>query len=263
MSEGEVFIAVTVPVRASEIGIPQIVTEVGYQRGLQMTGCSTLTLSTALDPDYADRLFAMADGLLLTGGEDLDPSNYGEEPAGSRDVSPERDALEMDLAGRALEREIPILAICRGMQLLNVLRGGSLYQDLGSQRDGSLTHDRFEMFDREIHPVRFDEGSRWLRGLVPDEGVMTNSAHHQGLRSLGEGIRPVGRAEDGLVEAVEIDAEEGDAWTVGVQWHPERMLGDGSAGFDAALFRRFGEEVIRTARSRARPEVSWESLAER
>lgn len=262
MTEREVFIAVTVPVRASEIGIPQIVTEAGYQRGLQMTGCSTLTLSTALDPEYADRLFAMADGLLLTGGEDLAPSNYGEEPAGSRDVSPERDALEMDLAGRALRRDIPILAICRGMQLLNVLRGGTLYQDLDRHREGSLSHDRFEMFDREIHTVRFEEGTRWLQGVLPGEEVRTNSAHHQGIRSLGEGIRPVGRAEDGLVEAVELGAEEGDAWTVGVQWHPERMLERGG-GVNAALFRRFGEEVFRTARSRARPEVSWESLAGR
>lgn len=259
MTEREVFIAVTVPVRSSEIGIPQIVTEAGYQRGLQMTGCSTLTLSTALDPDYADRLFAMADGLLLTGGEDLDPANYGQEPAGARDVSPERDALEMDLAGRALEREIPVLAICRGMQLLNVLRGGTLYQDLERQRDDSLTHDRFEMFDREIHSVRFD-GTRWLRGAFPDEGLRTNSAHHQGIRTLGEGIRPVGRAEDGLVEAVEIGPGDGGAWTVGVQWHPERMLND-EAGVNAGLFRRFGKEVFRTARSRAEPKVSWESLA--
>lgn len=259
MTEREVFIAVTVPVRSSEIGIPQIVTEAGYQRGLQMTGCSTLTLSTALDPDYADRLFAMADGLLLTGGEDLDPANYGQEPAGARDVSPERDALEMDLAGRALEREIPVLAICRGMQLLNVLRGGTLYQDLERQRDDTLAHDRFEMFDREIHSVRFDD-TRWLRGAFPDGGVKTNSAHHQGLRTLGEGIRPVGRADDGLVEAVEIGPEDGGAWTVGVQWHPERMLKDES-GVNAGLFRRFGKEVFRTARSRAEPKVSWKSLA--
>lgn len=261
MTEREVFIAVTVPVRASEIGIPQIVTEAGYQHGLQMTGCSTLTLSTALDPEYADRLFAMADGLLLTGGEDLDPESYGEERADARDVSQERDALEMELADRALEREIPVLAICRGMQLLNVVRGGTLYQDLESQRDGSLSHDRFELFDREIHSVRF-EGTRWLRGVVPEEGsVRTNSAHHQGIKRLGAGLRTVGRAEDGLVEAVEYGGGDGGAWTVGVQWHPERML-DGGARFNAALFRRFGKEVFRTARSRARPEVSWASLTE-
>ncbi|MFB6240531.1 MAG: gamma-glutamyl-gamma-aminobutyrate hydrolase family protein, partial [Gemmatimonadota bacterium] len=176
-----------------------------------------------------------------------------------RDVSPERDALEMAYAERALEREIPVLAICRGMQLLNVVRGGTLYQDLDVREGDTLSHDRFEMPDRDIHSVRFEE-TRWLRGVVPGESVRTNSAHHQGVRTLGEGIRPVAWAEDGLVEAVEIGAEEGGAWTVGVQWHPERML-KGAEGLNANLFRRFGKEVFRTARSRAEPKVSWESLA--
>lgn len=259
MREEEVFVAVTVPIRSNRIGISQIVLETGYQHGLQLTGCNALTLSTALDPDRVERLFEMSHGLLLTGGEDLEPGRYGEDARDARDVSPQRDALEAKLAAAALEREIPVLAICRGMQLLNVLLGGDLYQDLAAERDSSLAHDRFELFDREVHEVRFED-PRWLKDIVSRESVRTNSAHHQGVKRVADPLRPVAWAEDGLVEAVEYP---GEAWTVGVQWHPERSLGD-STGINAGLFRRFGNEVVRTARARgrSRPQVSWSGRTE-
>ncbi len=261
MSEArsEAFVAVTVPLRSSSVGIPEVVMEAGYQLGLRLTGCHALTVSTALREEQVDHIFRVADGLLLTGGEDLAPSRYGQETRWARDVSTERDALEVELARRALESGMPTLAICRGMQLLNVILGGSLYQDLAKERDDEIPHDRYEMWNRPIHELK-SEGARWLKGILPEEPFPINSAHHQGIRRLGRDLRPVAWARDGLVEAVEYDADDA-AWTVGVQWHPERLLDD-EPGVNAALFRRFGREVQQVARRRQSREFSWPELSE-
>ena len=255
----EAFVAVTVPLRASSVGVPEVVMEAGYQLGLRLTGCHALTVSAALNQGQVDHIYQVADGLLLTGGEDVDPGRYGEDSRWARDVSPGRDRLEADLAERALEDGMPVLAICRGMQLLNVVLGGSLYQDLAKQRSEEIRHDRFEAWNRPIHELRI-EGPRWLQGILPEEPFPINSAHHQGIRELGRHLRPVAWARDGLVEAVEYDAE-GAGWTVGVQWHPERLLDDES-GVNAALFRRFGREVQQAARRGQKREYTWSELAE-
>lgn len=258
-ARSEAFVAVTVPLRTSSIGIPEVVMEAGYQLGVRLTGCHALTVSSALRDEQVDQIFRVADGLLLTGGEDVDPARYDQETRWARDVSTARDALEADLALRALEAGMPLLAICRGMQLLNVILGGALYQDLGEERDDEISHDRYEMWDRPIHDLE-TEGTRWLQGILPEEPFPINSAHHQGIRRLGRDLRPVAWARDGLVEAVEYDAE-GAAWTVGVQWHPERLLDDES-GVNAAIFRRFGREVQQAARRRRTKEFSWSELSE-
>jgi putative glutamine amidotransferase len=154
---------------------------------------------------YLDRL----GGLLLPGGGDVEPHRYGQEP--------ETDALygmvglhdEFDLAlvHAAIERDIPVLAICRGMQVLNVSQGGTLIQDL----DGG-GHWMCE------HPVQVDAGSRLAAALGTDALTHCYSVHHQGLAQLGDGLVPVARDPEGLIEAVEFtDA----SWVVGVQWHPE------------------------------------------
>lgn len=250
----EAFVAVTVPVHVNEVGVPRIVMETGYQLGLRLTGCNVLTVSTALDREQVDQIFRVAHGLLVTGGEDVDPSRYGDENRYARDVSPERDALEADLITRSVDRGMPVLAICRGMQLLNVVMGGSLYQDLAREFEGEIAHDRYELFDRPVHDLRALE-PRYLQGLLPEDPFPINSAHHQGVRELGEHLRPVAVAEDGLVEAVEL-ASENRAWTVGVQWHPERLLRE-SPGVNAAIFRRFGKEVQRAARTRGTEGYLW------
>lgn len=234
------FVALTVPVRDSDIGMPRVMVEVGYLRALGATDLLPLVLSPLDDPGVRDRLFDLSSGLLLSGGEDVDPARYGAKPDGTRTVSPVRDAMEFDLLRRALDRRLPVLAICRGVQLLNVALGGTLYQDLETRMGTKIDHDRFREFDGHIHSIR-SSGEEMLSGVFPADEFVQNSAHHQGIATLADGLTAVARAPDGLVEAVEYRAP-GAAWTVGVQWHPERKLED-STGTNQRLFERFAAEV--------------------
>lgn len=244
----EHLIAVTAPVRDSDIGMPRVVLEAGYLQAVRVAGGLPLVFSPLDDAGTRERMFALASGLLLTGGEDVDPARYRQVPDGARTVSPERDAMEWDLLERALARGIPVLAICRGIQVLNVALGGSLYQDLYTQRGQEIDHDRYREFDGHIHAIRAEE-PRLLAGAFEVAEFVQNSAHHQGIRDLAPDLTAVAWAPDGLVEAVEYRAE-GAAWTCGVQWHPERKLEDPS-GTNRRLFQTFGGEVRRSA-ARAR-----------
>jgi len=234
-------IAVTASVRRTDVGIPRVELEVGYLRAVEAAECAPLIVCPGLDQERLERRFSAAAGLLLTGGEDVDPERYGEAPAGARSLSPERDALELRLFALALERGLPVLAICRGIQLLNVALGGSLYQDLSAQWGTRIDHDRYREFDAEIHGV-FVDGIRLLEGVYGDGRTQQNSAHHQGIRILAPALTPVAWADDGLVEAVEL-RDHGAPWVVGVQWHPERRL-DETSGSQRRLFRRFAEAVL-------------------
>ncbi len=234
------FVALTAPVRDSDIGMPRVMVEVGYLRALGANGVLPLILSPLDDSEARDRMFALSSGLVLSGGEDVDPARYGAVSDGARTVSPERDALELDLVRRALERRIPVLGICRGIQLLNVALGGTLYQDLEARCGTEIDHDRFREFAGQIHSIR-SSGELLLSGVFPADDFIQNSAHHQGIERLADGLTAVAWAPDGLVEAVE--CRESDAgWVVGVQWHPERKLDDPS-GTNTRLFERFAAEV--------------------
>jgi putative glutamine amidotransferase len=236
----EPFVALTVPVIDSDIGMPRVMVEVGYLRALGATGLLPLALSPLDDPGVRDRLFELSSGLVLSGGEDVDPARYGAPPDGARTVSPERDAMELDLLRRALERRVPVLAICRGVQLLNVALGGTLYQDLETRMGTQIDHDRYREFDGHIHSIR-SSGERLLSGVFPAADFVQNSAHHQGIEELADGLTAVAWAPDGLIEAVEYRAPDA-AWTIGVQWHPERKLED-PTGTNLRLFERFAVEV--------------------
>jgi len=161
----------------------------------------------------AERLAPCA-GLLLTGGGDVSPALYGGEPDGGRDaVDPLRDACELALLGAAHERGLPVFAICHGMQLLNVARGGSLQQLAPAIAGRHGTSDAWTQ-----HPVRLRGGSR-LAAAAPDGALRACSSHHQqAVARLGSELVETGWSRDGLVEAVE---EAGPRWVVGVQWHPE------------------------------------------
>lgn len=165
--------------------------------------------------EYAERL----DGLVLQGGDDVAPQNYGEEP-----LKPEwagdavRDEYELALVQEFLKRDKPILGICRGHQLLNVALGGSLYQDINFQVEGSLAHRDAEAYDDNLHDLVFEPGSR-LRELYGVGGGRINSVHHQAIKDVAPGLEVEARsAEDGIVEAVRFT---GESYAVGVQWHPE------------------------------------------
>lgn len=171
------------------------------------------------------------DGLVLSGGDDISPRTLGITPLNpSWPSAPERDRYELCMVREALARGRPILAICRGVQLLNVALGGTLYQDLPTQRPGPVVHRDGDRYDAVGHRVALREGS-WLARVhaahLRDGAILVNSVHHQGLDAVGEGLLVTATADDGLVEGVEVvDAEQ---FAVGVQWHPEWLVPTGPA----------------------------------
>jgi len=200
-------------------------------------------LSPVLGPDRAEAALRGVDGLLLTGGEDVDPAHYGSAPSpqlGAIDGG--RDTFELALFRAARARGLPVLAVCRGLQLVNVALGGSLWQDLPTDRPGGIAHEQRAPRDRRTHAVRVPPDTR-TRALVGAEQVMVNSFHHQAIRELGEGLVATAWAEDGIIEAAEV-ADGG--WVVGVQWHPESFHAE-PASPDLALFRGLVAESRRCA----------------
>ena len=174
-------------------------------------------LALVLPPDDAaaeapDELLDMLDALILAGGSDIDPASYGAKPDPETKGSwPERDRFELALGTRALERDMPVLGICRGMQMLNVIQGGTLNQHLGLQLH---RHTPGAFCD---HGVRLEPGSLAAR-VIGGERTAVKSAHHQGVDELGDGVVATGWAEDDVVEAIELP---GRSFAVGVLWHPE------------------------------------------
>jgi putative glutamine amidotransferase len=217
--------------------VPACLVPGGYVEGVRLAGGTPLLVppdpSLALDPAP---VLDVLDGLLLVGGEDLDPALYGAEPHPKTTLPSERrDAVETTLLREALERDLPTLGICRGCQLLNVAHGGTLEQHLADHGDLALHRPAPGVFGR--HPVEAHGGR--LGELLPG-GATVHSAHHQGLGAIGEGLVVTGRASDGEVEAVEAP---GRTFVVGVLWHPEEdPTGDG-----APLFRA----LVDAARDRA------------
>ncbi len=189
--------------------------------------------------DYLDPL----DGLLLSGGEDVDPARFGEEPLPALGpVSPERDEMELALASRALSKRLPILAICRGVQVLNVAAGGSLYQDIGSQLGGVLQHRQRAPRWHPSHTVSVARETA-LEDILGASRVGVNSLHHQAVKDLGSGFVVAARAPDGIIEAIEAPDLP---FAIGVQWHPENMFRT------EARMRRLFEAFVSAADRRAR-----------
>lgn len=171
-------------------------------------------------------VFDALDGVFLPGGADIDPVSYGRDPHPLCDrTDPERDRVELLLARWAMAESKPVLGVCRGMQLINVAAGGTLYQDLAEQLPGSIKHDYFPYKGKEFrrdflaHTVRVHPDSRLAR-LFGDGELPVNSMHHQGVKELGAGLRETAVSPDGLIEAIETD---GDAYVFAVQWHPEAL----------------------------------------
>jgi len=190
-------------------------------------GAIVIALPRDTPPDAVPELLADLDGVLLSGGEDVDPAHYGEQRHPTvNTVTPEHDAFEIALARAALEQGVPILGICRGSQVLAVADGGALVQDVPSQVEGSGTHmvDWKTLADAEPgdhwHAMAVEPGSR-LAAWVGDGEPLINSFHHQAVARTGERLRPVAVAEDGVVEATESAPDA--PFAVGLQWHNEFM----------------------------------------
>jgi putative glutamine amidotransferase len=209
-----------------------------YVRSVLAAGGVPIILSPLLGPSFAMRALDGADGLVLTGGEDIHPALYGAEA--SPHLYPpnrERDLFELALFAAARQRELPILGICRGIQLVNVALGGTLFQDLPSERPGPVAHDPGGARDARSHEVWLQEGSRAARALGRT-AFSVNSFHHQAVDRLAAGLIASGWSADGLIEAVESPAEA--AWLLAVQWHPEEMHTEGAAP-ERGLFRALVE----------------------
>jgi putative glutamine amidotransferase len=198
--------------------------DLDYVEGVAEAGGVPVVLPPVVGSRGAEALLDGMDGLLLSGGSDLDPVYYGEEPVPELGVTvPERDAFEMALLERALRRQIPILGICRGMQILNVALGGTLYQDLPSQMDHMvlLGHRQQTPKWQPTHEVEVDGGSKVAEIMGTDE-LKVNSYHHQAIKDLASGLTAVARSPDEVIEAVEWN-DLSKRWLVGVQWHVEAM----------------------------------------
>jgi len=205
-----------------------------YARSVLAAGGVPLILSPLLGPSHAARALDGIDGVLLTGGEDLDPTWYGSEPSALlHPPNRERDLFELALFAAARQRDIPILGICRGLQLINVGLGGTLFQDLASERPGLIEHNRSSERSARIHAVRLEPGSR-AAGALGASALRVNSFHHQGIRDLAPGLVATGWSEDGVIEALESPPHR--PWLLAVQWHPEEMFADQQAP-ERGLFR--------------------------
>lgn len=193
---------------------------VAYCRGVVRGGGVPILLPVTPEPDLAEQMFAQCDGILFPGGVDVDPKFYGEAPdpmLGTIDCTMDRfwlQALEFARAHR-----LPVLGICRGMQLVNVGLGGSLYQDLSRRGVPSYLHNQKQSRDYLMHQVKIEPGSRLAR-VLGEEPVYTNTMHHQCVKEPGKGLKLVAQTDDGVPEAFE--SEDGQFMLV--QWHPENLL---------------------------------------
>ena len=193
-----------------------------YLHAIQQAGGVPVLLPPQLSGASLSRLLRGLDGLLLTGGGDVDPALFGEAPHPKLyDVAPSRDTVETTSVRVALDRRLPILAICRGVQVLNVALGGSLYQDVGSDPGTSLRHSQDAPRDEPSHKVLIEPASRLAKTLGADE-IEVNSMHHQAVKQLGAGLRAVAWAPDQLVEGLEL--ADASRFVLGVQWHPEELV---------------------------------------
>jgi putative glutamine amidotransferase len=229
--------------RPPTIGVTRCSKLEDYVASVEQTGARVRVLEVTESPR---KVLEEIDGVLLTGGGDVDPVFYGEErhPL-TDDAEPGRDEFELDLARRAMTADVPLLAICRGAQVLNVAAGGTLVQDIPSAVTSDLTHAVREPKNLECHDIAIDAASTLARVLGPSVAAAcscrVNSRHHQSVGRPGQGLKVAATAPDGVVEAIEApDAR----FCIGVQWHPENFHATGEfrplfdAFVAAALERR-------------------------
>lgn len=194
---------------------------VNYANAVLRAGNVPVVLPRTDDVDAVRALVERIDVLLLAGGCDLDPATFGQAPSPFLgEVVAERDAFEFSLLAEAVRQRRPVLGICRGIQVINVYFGGTLYQDMPSELDPAMArHQRPDKPWEVVHPVRITAGSR-LNGILGVTEAGVNSTHHQACRDIAPGFRVTAVADDGIVEAIESDTLP----ILGVQFHPERLV---------------------------------------
>ncbi len=206
-----------------------------YVDSIILAGGAPVIIPPSLQGEALRALFARLDGVLISGGSDLDPARYGGEPHPRvYGIDSSRDEQEIALIRLSAEERRPFLGICRGIQAVNVALGGTLFTDIGDQKSGALRHDCYPDLPRDYlaHEVIVDPAST-LANILGGKRVQVNSLHHQGIRQAADMLRPVAQAPDGLIEAVELP---GHPFGLGVQWHPECLPEHEE---QRALFRSF------------------------
>jgi putative glutamine amidotransferase len=217
-----------------------------YIRAVQEAGGIPVLITPHFTPEVQAALWQRLDGLVLTGGGDIAPGRFGEARHPTVDeVSPARDELEIDLTRRAVADAVPLFAICRGIQVLNVALGGTLMQDLPSEWPNALSHSQTAPRHQPTHAVKVMGEGTHLGRLLGTLELDVNSMHHQAIKQLGEGLREVAWAPDGVVEGVEMPGD--DRFVLGVQWHPEELVAHDQAA------RNLFTAIVDAARRRARP----------
>ncbi|WP_314932722.1 gamma-glutamyl-gamma-aminobutyrate hydrolase family protein [Veillonella parvula] len=191
-----------------------------YTHSIEEAGGIPVIIPFTKNLELARETVARLDGLLLSGGHDVYPLHYGEEPLqGLGEVWPERDQFDFALIKAAEEKQIPIFGICRGLQILNVYRGGSLYQDLKYDQNCTIKHSQNQTPSLGTHTVDIKFESK-LASAIGRSTWITNSHHHQTVKHVGKGLQVVARAKDGTVEGLE---DSSYPWLVACQFHPEMM----------------------------------------
>ena len=249
-------VAVTATARLVD-GVERVRLNTAYIRAIESVGLVPVVVPPLGDTRAALRILTVVAGLVLTGGEDVDPSRYGAPPHPELGpVNCARDDTEIALLTRARELVVPTLAICRGIQVVNVGLGGTLVQDLPSERQDVALHDLDDERDTRVHGVSIDPTSR-LASIVGAQSLGVNSIHHQAVDRLGQAMRISARADDGTIEGVESD--DPNWWMVGVQWHPEELTATPEP-WDRRLFAAFAD-ACRTRVSSASTSLPFAPVA--
>ncbi len=218
-----------------ELAEDRLHTPLAYPAAVEAAGGTPILLPATADDAVMRQYLSLVDGLLLTGGDDVDPQCYGEDQIWQcGDICPMRDRYELQLVRLAIDMKKPIFGICRGLQLLNVALGGTLYQDLHSQKPDSICHGQKQRPFYTSHQADVADGSR-LHKLFGGQ-IAVNSHHHQAIKDLGEGLTATATAPDGVIEAVEGTA---DFYCVALQWHPELLVQRTENAAHKALFTDF------------------------
>ena len=191
-----------------------------YIRAVEKSGGLPLLLPDVSPLDMILKHCDLIDGLILAGGVDVDPRYFGEQPTGTQEITPERDNYEMIITGEFLARDKPILAICRGLQVLNICAGGDIHQDISCRQKKALKHMQQAPKWYPTHRVSIKEDTK-LGKIIGKPRLQVNSFHHQAPRRIAPGFQASAWAEDGIIEAIESNSHN---FVMGVQWHPEQMI---------------------------------------
>ena len=190
----------------------------GYMKVLEYCGALPIMLPLTDNEEELDDAYRLCDGLLLTGGHDVSPSLYGEDPREHMGAACAlRDRMESRLFGKALEDDKPVLGICRGIQFMNAFLGGTLYQDLDTEYGSKIEHHMSPPYDREAHGITVMENTI-LADIIGAGEHKVNSYHHQAIKKVSDKVMVMAVSEDSLVEAISV---KGKRFIVGIQWHPE------------------------------------------